>query len=177
MGALDAHGGLVRARRYVDGRAGPATRGLGPARRRPGLGLVRRRQAWLPGPADRQWLGRRLRIDRNPGLSASRPFVNSDSFGSGSTSDGRWLLKYGTSFDLIAKVARVDIRLTWPCGASQWEHAAVRSANGYAEVTAIGTGPKPADRDVRVEVRLTDASGHVFARLAGTTGAPPSVVR
>jgi hypothetical protein len=115
--------------------------------------------------------------NRNPGLSANRPFVNSASFGSGSTSDGRWLLKYGTSFDLIAKVARVDIRLTWPGGASQWQHAAVHSANGYAEVTAIGTGPKPADRDVKVEVRLTDASGHVFARLAGPTGAPLSVVR
>ena len=69
------------------------------------------------------------------------------------------------------------IRLTWPGGASQWEHAAVHSANGYAQVTAIGTGPKPADRDVRVEVRLTDASGHVFARLAGPMGAPPSLVR
>ena len=110
--------------------------------------------------------------DRDPALSARRPFVGGASFGDGMTTDGRWLARYTTPFSVLAKTARVDLRLTWPGGASRWESAAVHSPNGYAEVTAIGTGKAPAQRDIRAEVRLTDAAGTVFATLSGPVTAP-----
>ena len=83
---------------------------------------------------------------------------------------GHWYVEYSAPFNVVAGVARVDLRLTWNGGASPWRSAVLRGRLGYADLAATGSSAVP--RGVKVEVRLVDADDYLLYRWAGPIDMP-----
>ena len=102
--------------------------------------------------------------------NATRPITGGGGGGGLKDAAGHWYVEYNAPFNVVAGVARVDLRLVWNGGAGPWQSAVLRGRLGYADLAVTGSGAAP--RGTKVEVRLVDADDHLVHRWSGAIDMP-----